>query len=75
MKFLSLVAFAGAVLGIQQKQTAGVEYLANNTLSSEYLADAFSAISLEHKKALTEEQTEASRMLKYYQGVANKTGQ
>ena len=79
MKFFTVLALLNAASALSTGASAKVDAQGlpvvdtNQTLSSEYLLDAQNAIRVVKIKALKDENTNAKRMVKYYQGVADKT--
>ena len=79
MKFFTVLALLNAASAVSTGASAKVEAKGlpvvdtNQTLSSEYLLDAQNAIKTVKIKALKDENANAKRMVKYYQGVVDKT--
>ena len=76
MKILSIIAFAGAALGLQQQQTSsskGVDFLGRNGLTSEYLKTVADTVNSERKTAVNKEINSADKMMKYYQNIIEKS--
>ena len=75
MKIYSLLALAGAALGIQTSAQSKGVYIngLNGTLSSEYLQQVSENLGTVRRDALKVEKSEAERMIKYYKGVLNRS--
>ena len=77
MKILSIIAFAGAALGLQMEQASsskGVDFLGRNgKLSSDYLKKVADTVNSERKTAVNKEITSADKMMKYYQNIIDKS--
>ena len=75
MKIYSLLALMGATVGIQTSAQSEGVYIngLNGTLSSEYIQKVSDSLNTVRRDALKVEKSEAERMIKYYQGVLNKS--